>query len=96
MSVEDSGFSMMARSGEAQEIVGGDDDGVIGKEITGLAKSAWTIGGMVSGPAMAYHGFKRNNGSIGWAVVWGVFGWLLFPVTPAIAVAQGFAKPKEG
>jgi len=45
--------------------------------------------------ACAYHGYKRNN-SIGWALGWGFLG-VLFPViTPVIAVAQGFAKPKAG
>lgn len=105
MSVEDKGFAMLAytgeaqeivgRTGEAQEIVGASDDGTIGKQVTSLALSAWTIGGMISGPAMAYHGYKRNNGSVGWALGWGLLGWLFFPVTPAIAVAQGFGKPKE-
>ena len=105
MSVEDKGFAMLAytgeaqeiigRTGEAQEIVGAEGDGTIGSQVTSLAVSAWTIGGMISGPAMAYHGYKRNNGSIGWALGWGFLGWLFFPVTPAIAVAQGFGKPKE-
>lgn len=41
----------------------------------------------------AYHGVKRHHGSAGWGVAWGSLG-ALFPVlTPAVAVAQGFAKP---
>lgn len=39
----------------------------------------------------AYHGYKRN-GSIGWAIGWGLLGGM-FPVfTTAIAFAQGIDK----
>jgi hypothetical protein len=37
----------------------------------------------------AYHGYKRNNGSIGWALGWSLTG----PIGLAIALAEGFAKP---
>lgn len=43
--------------------------------------------------ASVYHGYKRNN-SIGWALVWGLMGGLFPVVTPVIAMAQGFGKPK--
>jgi hypothetical protein len=55
-----------------------------------------TIFGVLALASMAastYHGYRRNK-SIGWALVWGVAGGLFPVVTPAIAVAQGFAKPK--
>lgn len=39
--------------------------------------------------AMIYHGYIRNNGSIGWALGWGLLGLLGVP----FALAQGFAKP---
>ena len=49
----------------------------------------------VSSAVSAYHGYKRND-SIGWALVWGFFGGLAPVITPVIAVAQGFSKPKGG
>lgn len=42
----------------------------------------------------AYHGYKRNDGSVGWAIVWGVLGGAFPIITPAIAVAEGFGEPK--
>ncbi len=46
----------------------------------------------LSGIASAYHGFKRNNDSLGYAMAWGFAG--LFTATPiGLAVEQGFAKP---
>lgn len=44
----------------------------------------------------AYHGYKRNHGSLGWGIGWGVLGGIGFPFTPAIAAAQGFGKPARG
>lgn len=41
----------------------------------------------------AYHGTKRN-GSIFWGAIWGAAGGLFPIVTPAVAVAQGFARKK--
>jgi len=53
------------------------------------------IGAMstVSMAASTYHGYKRNQ-SVGWALVWGFFGAVAPIVTPIIALAQGYAKPK--
>lgn len=53
--------------------------------------TVWGIAGTVAMGALAYHGYKRNN-SIGWALVWGVFGGLIWPLTVPIALAQGFGK----
>lgn len=44
-----------------------------------------------SAAASAYHGYKRNK-SVGWAVWWGLMGFLFPIVTPAVAIAQGFGK----
>jgi len=45
-----------------------------------------------SGIASAYHGFKRNNDNLGYAMAWGLTG--LFTATPiGLALEQGFAKP---
>jgi hypothetical protein len=54
----------------------------------------WSAGHLVSIPLLAYHGFKRNSRSVGWAVVWGLFGPLAWPIVDTIAVAQGYAKPR--
>ena len=48
----------------------------------------------VSMAASAYHGYKRNN-SIGWALWWGLMGAMFPVITPTIALAQGFGKPKS-
>lgn len=53
----------------------------------------WGYVAPVSALACAYHGYKRNH-SILWALVWGLFGSM--PITPVIAIAQGFGKPKAG
>src|SRR5262249_12974818 len=44
--------------------------------------------------ASAYHGYKRNN-SVGWALWWGLMGSLAPVLTPVVAVAQGFGKPRK-
>jgi len=55
---------------------------------------AWSILGTASMAASAFHGYRRNK-SVGWALWWGLMG-SLFPVfTPAVALAQGFGKPKR-
>ena len=47
--------------------------------------------------ASAYHGAKRNNGSVLWGLLWGFAGYIA-PfyglLVPAIGVAQGFAQAK--
>jgi hypothetical protein len=45
--------------------------------------------------ASAFHGYRRNE-SVGWALWWGFCGALAPVLTPVIAVAQGFGKPKRG
>lgn len=50
---------------------------------------------IASSAVCVYHGYKRNNGSIGWAIGWGFLGGLAPVITPAVAVAQGFGKPKK-
>jgi len=57
---------------------------------TGLIRKAAVL-------ASAYHGVKRNNGSVWWGLVWAL-GAYVAPVSGVsavgIAVAQGFGKPK--
>lgn len=59
-----------------------------------VIKIAATYGTLrtLSGMASAYHGFKRNNDSLGYAIAWGLSG--LFSATPiGLALEQGYAKP---
>jgi len=58
-------------------------------------RTAMWIGGLLSGGALTYHGYKRNN-SVGWALVWGIFGGMVWPLTVPIAFAQGFGKSRKG
>jgi len=53
----------------------------------------WGVASAASMAASAYHGVKRNHGSAGWGVAWGLSGALFPVITPTIAIAQGFAKP---
>lgn len=53
--------------------------------VYGVASIAGTAAG-------AYHGFKRNGGSVGWAIVWGLLGGMFPVITVPIAFAQGFGK----
>lgn len=41
----------------------------------------------------AYHGYKRNNNSAGWAAWWGLMGFLFPVVTPVVAITEGYGKP---
>lgn len=62
---------------------------------TNTSAVVWTGVSVVSAFASAYHGAMRNKGSVGYGFLWGVAGALSPIVTPAIAVAQGFAKPES-
>ena len=55
----------------------------------------WGVASTASFAASVYHDYKRND-SVGWAIWWGLMGTLFPIITPTIAVAQGFAKPKRG
>lgn len=57
--------------------------------------TVWSILGTVSVGLGAYHGYKRHNGSIGWAIGWAFLGGIFPVVTPAIAFAQGFGQPMK-
>lgn len=60
-------------------------------------KTTAAIAGVVvlaSAAASAYHGYKRND-SVGSAVGWFFLGGIFPIITPAIALAQGFGKPKS-
>lgn len=55
---------------------------------------AFAVIDMASVVACAYHGYKRNN-SVGWAIGWGLVGGMFPLISVAIAVAEGFGKPKS-
>lgn len=62
-----------------------------------LGSASGTVWGILSAASVgvsAYHGYKRNNGSIGWAIGWAMLGGLFPVITPAIALAQGLGKRK--
>jgi hypothetical protein len=60
------------------------------------AEPAWlTFARTVATGACAYHGYKRNNQSAGWAVGWAFFGSVAPILALPIALAQGFGKPAE-
>lgn len=53
----------------------------------------WGVLSAASSGASAYHGYKRS-GSVGAAIGWGLLGAFFPVITPAVALAQGFGKPK--
>jgi hypothetical protein len=59
-------------------------------------KWIYSIVSVASAIASGYHGVKRNRGSVGWGLVWFILGGAFPVLTPTIAVAQGFGKPKAG
>lgn len=56
--------------------------------------TVWSVVGTISAALAAYHGYKRNGGSIGWAAWWALMGGMFGPIPVAIAFAQGFGKRK--
>lgn len=56
-------------------------------------RTAWMVAATASSALCVYHGYKRNQ-SVGWALGWGLFGSLAPVVAPALALAQGFGKPR--
>lgn len=49
---------------------------------------------LASGALMAYHGYRRSNGSLFWAALWALAGrWSPEYVVP-LALAQGFGRRK--
>lgn len=63
----------------------------LGDTAQSIVSAAMGPVGMAASLAMIYHGYKRNNGSVLWALLWGATGFLGVP----FAVGQGFGKPKH-
>jgi len=55
----------------------------------------WQIVGLGLTMAGAYHGYKRNCGSIGWGIGWGILMPMTLGFAAPFAYAQGFGKPKR-
>ena len=75
--------------------------GALGRTVTVGTESyevspLWTAVNIGAVGALTYHGYRRNRGSWGWALTWGLIGGLIWPITGAIAFAQGFGEPKKG
>lgn len=58
------------------------------------ASIAWGSLATVSAVAGIYHGYRRNRGSLGWGLWWGLMGATFPLVSIAVAAAQGFGKPR--
>jgi hypothetical protein len=57
----------------------------------GLVSELYMLGGLIANPALAYHGYKRNDDSLAWGIGW----WLTpipWPIQGVFAYAQGYAK----
>lgn len=55
----------------------------------------WLGLSLAGGGVGAYHGYKRNRGSVGWAIGWSLLGaWFPVIVIP-VAFAQGLGKPAK-
>ncbi len=74
----------------------------LGADAVPAASSPPAVQSLLDSPALpkismvvsAYHGLRRNRGSLAWGLAWGVAGRLFPLLVPALAVAQGFAKEK--
>ncbi len=60
---------------------------------------SWSTWGMALSAAGlgvgVFHGYRRNRGSIGWTLWWGLMGGLFPVITTAVALAQGIGQPAK-
>jgi hypothetical protein len=69
--------------------------GTLGADGTfSVGKAALWTANTAAFMALVYHGYKRND-SVGWALMWGLLGGLVWPITVPVALAQGFGKRKR-
>ena len=61
----------------------------------GSAVSLWTLMSAAAVAAGTYHGYRRSKGSLGWTLGWAAFSAIIPVIAIPIAVAQGYAKPKQ-
>jgi len=55
----------------------------------------YAVLGLVGTGVGAYHGYRRNNGSVGWAIGWALLGGIFPVIMLPVAFAQGVGKPKR-
>lgn len=107
--IEDAGLFALARTGEAEEIIGALNDRIYSSAeaapspppptLTETEKKGLGAGAMawwfLSTASMAASAYHgyKRNESIGWALGWGFLGSIFPIITPVVAIAQGFAKP---
>lgn len=62
-----------------------------------LVKAYITVRGVLT-PILiggaAYHGYKRNDGSLAWAVGWAAITALFPTIATGVALAQGYGKER--
>lgn len=63
--------------------------------LTPTERFIWKLLATASVGVSAYHGYKRHNGSIPWALGWGLLGGIFPVITPTIAIAQGLGTVKK-
>jgi hypothetical protein len=73
--------------------MGGLGDGMSFGEMS-TAEILFGILSTASAAISGYHGYKRND-SLGWGLAWFALGGLFPVLTPTIAFAEGYAKPKR-
>lgn len=83
---------MISVTHQPPRLAGADGIGLFGPSPG--ASALWGALSVASAAVSTYHGYKRNDGSIGWALAWGFLGTIFPVVTPAIAFAQGLGKRK--
>jgi len=75
------------------------DDHMFGLNQDGEPISPWSVfwwlASIAGAGTGAYHGYKRNNDSVGWAIGWFFFGGILPILSIPISLAEGFGKPKK-
>ncbi len=52
------------------------------------------VGSLAGTAAGAYHGYKRNGGSVGWGIGWALLGGMFWPIALPIMFVQGFGERK--
>lgn len=66
--------------------------GRVGADSVGMGFwGALALAGAATG---IYHGYKRNHGSIGWGLGWGLFGSVAPVISIPLSIAEGFGKPQ--
>lgn len=53
------------------------------------------VASLAGGAVGVYHGYKRNDDSVGWALGWGFFGSLLPLIAVPLMFGQGLGKEKR-